>query len=325
MNSSDSSKPETSKRERGAPFSEPTHVADADTSLRERAPGETTFSLTDWALVVFDGFHLGRLFPLTTGENTIGRSELAHVALFDAEVSRVHAYIELNMDGAEPLLTLRDAGSKNGTFLNHRNLLGPSQIYTGDRIGIGSHLLKLVALDAKERAFYEKLLDQSTKDALTGLWNRGAIMDELQSRFLLCHRHGRPLSLILCDLDLFKQVNDTFGHGAGDLVLTGFGELIHQTLRTSDRAGRIGGEEFLLVLPETDTAGALLLAERLRALTEARVYNFQLESKQVTCSFGVARQLPSDKGFDELLARVDEALYRAKREGRNRVVAAADR
>jgi len=307
---------------KSVPFSEPTHFVEAETSVRQKHPGEVVFTLTDWALVVFDGVHLGRLFPLTNGENTIGRSELVHVALFDAEVSRVHASLELETEGPESVLILRDEGSKNGTYLNGQILREPTRVQAGDRIGIGSHLLKVVALDTVERTFYEKLLDQSTKDGLTGLWNRNATMEELQARMLLAQRHTRPLTLVLCDLDWFKQVNDRYGHGAGDLVLSGFGNLVRQALRISDRAGRIGGEEFLLILPETDLQGAVQLAERLRLQIAAKVHTFQNGSTQVTCSFGVAECLSTDKDINELLARVDGALYRAKHAGRDRVVAA---
>lgn len=307
---------------KSVPFSEPTHFVEPETSVRQRQPGETIFTLTDWALVVFDGVHLGRLFPLTNGENTIGRSELVHVALFDAEVSRVHASLELEVEGPESVLILRDEGSKNGTYLNGQLLREPTRVQAGDRIGIGSHLLKVVALDTVERSFYEKLLDQSTKDNLTGLWNRNATMEELQARMLLAQRHVRPLTVVLCDLDWFKQINDRYGHGAGDLVLSSFGNLVRQALRISDRAGRIGGEEFLVILPETDLQGAIQLAERLRVQIAAKVHAFQNGSSQVTCSFGVAECLPSDKDINELLARVDGALYRAKHAGRDRVVAA---
>ena len=132
---------------------------------------------------------------------------------------------------------------------------------------MGNHVLKLVAMDPLERAFYAVLLDQSTRDPLTGLNNRRSALEELQSRFDLSQRHNRPLAVIMCDLDHFKQINDTLGHGAGDLVLQEFGQRVKSNLRTTDLAGRIGGEEFLLILPETDMEGALLLAERLRAAT----------------------------------------------------------
>jgi diguanylate cyclase (GGDEF)-like protein len=121
-------------------------------------------------------------------------------------------------------------------------------------------------------------------------------------------------------LDHFKQVNDTYGHGAGDFVLRTFGERVNQTLRSADVAGRIGGEEFLIVLPETDMEGALLLAERVRTIIEKEPMVIPDGELTVTCSLGVAEIFPEDKDAGVLLARADGALYEAKRKGRNRVM-----
>jgi diguanylate cyclase (GGDEF)-like protein len=185
---------------------------------------------------------------------------------------------------------------------------------------VGNHVLKLVAMDPLERAFYAVLLDQTTRDPLTGLNNRRSTLEELQNRFDLSQRHNRPLAVIMCDLDHFKQVNDTLGHGAGDLVLEEFGQRVKNNLRTTDLAGRIGGEEFLLILPETDMEGALLLAERLRAATSEFPFDMPPENLRVTCSLGVAQRTPDDRDGGALLARADGALYSAKRGGRDRVV-----
>jgi diguanylate cyclase (GGDEF)-like protein len=229
----------------------------------------------------------------------------------------------MNVSGTgEYQIILEDLQSTNGTFLNGLPLGGPQPLMAGDRVSIGSHILKLVAMDPLERAFHETLLDQSTKDPLTGLGNRGATLAELQSRFELSRRHGRPISVIMCDLDHFKQVNDQHGHGAGDIVLAGFGERVRQNLRATDLAGRIGGEEFLLVLPETEMEGAQLLAERLRASLSDTPHLLPKGPLQVTCSLGVAQWVQEDRDAGALLGRADEALYAAKRQGRNQVVVA---
>jgi diguanylate cyclase (GGDEF)-like protein len=172
-------------------------------------------------------------------------------------------------------------------------------------------------MDALERAFHTVLLDQSTRDALTGLGNRRTTLEELQGRFDLSRRHNRPLSVIMCDLDHFKNINDTHGHGGGDFVLQEFGARVRHNLRTSDLAGRIGGEEFLLVLPETDMEGALLLAERLRAATGETTFELATGPITVTCSLGVAQRCDADRDGGALLARADGALYMAKHMGRN--------
>lgn len=296
---------------------------DMETALRKRRPEDSRPQPSEWAVVVYAGANLGRVFPLQPGENIVGRSPQVGITLLDEEVSRVHSCVR--MDVAGPGLTriyLEDLQSTNGTFLNGLPVDAPHLLSAGDRIAIGSHVLKLIAMDALERAFHETLLDQSTKDPLTGLGNRGATLTELQSRFDLSRRHDRPISVVMCDLDHFKQVNDRYGHGAGDIVLAGFGERVRQNLRGSDLAGRIGGEEFVLVLPETDLEGAELLAERLRVSLSDTPHLLPLGPLLVTCSLGVAQRETEDRDAGRLLGRADEALYEAKRGGRNRVVVA---
>jgi two-component system, cell cycle response regulator len=296
---------------------------DMDTTLRQRGPDDGVPAPSEWALVVYAGANLGRVFPLQPGVNVIGRSPQASITLLDEEVSRTHSCV--HMDPSElrtQRIILEDLHSTNGTFLNGQPVLSPLLLSAGDRITIGTHILKLVAMDPLERAFHETLLDQSTKDPLTGLGNRGAALAELQSRFDLSRRHGRPISVVMCDLDHFKQINDQYGHGAGDIVLAGFGERVRQNLRGTDLAGRIGGEEFLLVLPETEIEGALLLAERLRASLSDTPHQLPSGPIQVTCSLGVAQRNQEDRDAGALLGRADEARYAAKRQGRNQVIVA---
>ena len=216
---------------------------------------------------------------------------------------------------------MEDLGSTNGTSVNGRHLAGPTPLSAGDRLGVGRHVLKLVQMAALERAFHLTLLDQSTRDPLPGLANRASTLAELQSRFDLSARHQRPLCVVMVDLDHFKRINDTLGHGAGDEVLQGFGERVRANLRASDFAGRIGGEEFLLILSETETSGAEMLAQRLRKAAELP-YELPQGPLQATCSLGLAQQGQEDADPGGLLSRADAALYQAKSRGRNRVVIA---
>ena len=293
---------------------------DFETALRKRFPGETGPVPCEYVVVVYAGAHLGRVFPLGAGPNIIGRSPQVDIALLDEEVSRTHATITLWHGPGGERVHLEDKGSTNGTFLNGMPVTRPMELAPGDRIALGSHVLKLVAMDAMERAFHAVLLDQSSKDALTGLGNRRTALEELQRRFDLSRRHHRPLSLVMCDLDFFKQVNDTLGHLAGDQVLRDFGQRVAHGLRTTDVAGRIGGEEFLLVLPETDLEGALLLAERLRVATADTPFELPSGPLTVTCSLGVAERREEDRDGGALMGRADGALYLAKNGGRNKVV-----
>ena len=159
-------------------------------------------------------------------------------------------------------------------------------------------------------------------DALTGVLNRGGLMDRLTLEVNRCTRYNATLSILMIDLDLFKSVNDNYGHPAGDQVLIEVANILTSTCRSSDGAGRHGGEEFLIVLPETNIAKARELAERIRMAVEKHSFCVS-ESLNInlTCSIGVA-EFHGERTLSDLLQLTDEMLYRAKREGRNKVVVA---
>jgi diguanylate cyclase (GGDEF)-like protein len=290
-------------------------VPEMPTVVRAKAEGEQQATPPEWALVAYTGAALGRLFPLVQGDTLLGRGAGAGITLLDDEVSRQHARVHLE----EGLVQVEDLGSTNGTRVNGVLIQGMVQLQAGDRLGVGAHVLKLVCMDPLERSFHETLLDLSTRDPLTGLANRGNTLAEFQNRFGLSLRYGRPLSVVVCDLDFFKRVNDTYGHGAGDIVLHSFGQRLMAALREADLGGRIGGEEFLMILPETDLTGARQFAERLRRSIGEMPMLLPAGPLQVTCSLGVAERLAMDEEPGQLLARADAALYAAKAGGRNRV------
>ncbi|HEY4083510.1 MAG TPA: GGDEF domain-containing protein [Burkholderiaceae bacterium] len=163
----------------------------------------------------------------------------------------------------------------------------------------------------------ERLL---TTDTLTGLLNRRTLMEELGNQTAAAIRYRLPLATAMVDLDHFKQINDGHGHAVGDRVLQQLGSLIKSSLRETDVAGRYGGEEFVIVLPHTDQAGALVFGERLRHSISEMVVIAGGKQLNVTCSIGIAQVIITDTPQPELaLALADQALYVAKREGRNRV------
>lgn len=290
-------------------------LPEVPTVVRSKSEVDALETPAQWALVAYAGAALGRVFPLAAGQVVVGRAPDSGVPLLDGEVSRQHARFRVEAGR----VLVEDLESTNGTQVNGLSVRGIAELRPGDRIAIGSHVLKLVFLDPLERAFHETLLDLSTKDPLTGLANRGSALAELQNRFGLSQRYGRPLSVVVCDLDHFKSVNDTYGHGAGDFVLRIFGERLIATLREADLAGRIGGEEFLMVLPETDLTGARPFAERLRKAIAATPVPLASGGLTVTCSLGIAERTGDDLNAGQLLARADAALYRAKGGGRNQV------
>jgi diguanylate cyclase (GGDEF)-like protein len=175
-----------------------------------------------------------------------------------------------------------------------------------------------VALEAKQLELQEvnaKLEALATVDGLTGVKNRRALEQQLEAEVARSRRYKTPLSLILLDVDKFKQYNDTFGHIAGDGVLQEVAQLLQSSVRTIDFVARYGGEEFVVLLPNTDQDGALILAERLRAKIEQAPW----KQRAVTASFGIAGLTEEMAARSELTAAADRALYHSKESGRNRV------
>lgn len=162
----------------------------------------------------------------------------------------------------------------------------------------------------------------SQTDSLTGIANRRAIDERLTAEIQRAARFGHPLTVGLIDVDDFKQVNDALGHAAGDAVLQRLAVLLERELRTIDVAGRYGGEEFLIVLPETDAAGAAIAATRILAAVRCDRHLFLAARQPSTVSIGISEFETNGRSSSELLDAADGALYRAKREGKNRVVIA---
>lgn len=173
--------------------------------------------------------------------------------------------------------------------------------------------------DITARKRVEHALEQLAQhDPLTGAANRRHFFERAAEELARARRHGDALSLVMLDLDHFKRINDHWGHAAGDRVLQAFAAGVRSLLRREDLFGRIGGEEFVVLLPATGPEGALLLAERLRGDTEGLELEENGERVSVTTSAGVATLGAGDASMDALLQRADEALYAAKRAGRNR-------
>lgn len=167
----------------------------------------------------------------------------------------------------------------------------------------------------------DRLLHISLTDGLTGVDNRRALEQRLHEMFEHSLRLHEPISCVMCDIDHFKKVNDTYGHAAGDEVLKQFAEILKLEAREIDRVGRYGGEEFLLLLPGTVLDSAVTFAERVRQRVEENTFSFEGGTLKRTVSLGVASwPHPRIKGREEMLKAADDALYVAKEMGRNRVV-----
>lgn len=185
---------------------------------------------------------------------------------------------------------------------------------------IVQHFGDQIATSLSNLRLREALRSQSIRDALTGLYNRRYLEESFERELRRAARRTRPLAIIMFDLDHFKRLNDTFGHEAGDLVLSAVGAAIRSTTRTDDIACRYGGEELLLILPESELDGAVARAEALlNTIREIRI-SHKGHVLQVTASFGVAAFPAHGRTVEDLMRSADDALYEAKHSGRNQVV-----
>jgi len=185
------------------------------------------------------------------------------------------------------------------------------------RVKIGERIIRLE----------HRILELAGTDALTGVLNRRAFIEKTEMEIHRLQRASRPLSLILTDIDYFKKVNDNYGHQLGDLVLQRFSEELSESVRPYDFVGRYGGEEFVICLPDANSLQSRSIAERMRKKVEEMkiIPPDDPQSSNITASFGVASyRLESEDSLDSLTGRADKAMYRAKREGRNRVCVARD-
>jgi diguanylate cyclase (GGDEF)-like protein len=201
-------------------------------------------------------------------------------------------------------------------------LLGTFGHYQAEEQPLIEYLANQIAITLDNALTHEKVERLSIADGLTGLYNRRFLSERLEEEYSKAARYGTPLSILIMDVDFFKRVNDTFGHQVGDNALIAVARVLQQSVRESDLVGRYGGEEFVVLLPHTDLAKALTVAEKIRlAVSETPIEG--MGERRLTISIGVAG-FPDTKvaDMDELVRKADEALYRAKEGGRNQVVKA---
>jgi len=182
------------------------------------------------------------------------------------------------------------------------------------------HYLALAAPVIYNTRLLAQARKRALEDQLTGLYNRRFMQGFLEKQLAIAERTGQPLALMMFDLDHFKEINDNFGHLVGDELLKGLATLIQETVRRQDLAVRYGGDEFLLILPDTDREGAKELAEKLRREIFKKIFPGTIGGIRLTASFGIAVYPEDGRGIEELMQIADDYLYRAKKEGRNCIV-----
>jgi diguanylate cyclase (GGDEF)-like protein len=270
-------------------------------------------------LTVITGFNAGQVFMLDGDSLTIGRGNESEVPVEEAGVSRAHARLKKVGD----TWYIEDLGSTNGSFVSAARVKKPTVLTPGDRVQLGPTLmLRFDIIDRREAELSHRLYESSTRDSLTRAYNRKYLMERLAAEVAHSRRHRVKMSVLILDLDNFKRLNDTYGHLAGDAVLRAVSMTVHKLIRVEDLLARYGGEEFVILARSTGRTEATRLGERIRRTVEDLRVPSGSKEIQVTVSIGVAplSDIPETGGPNELLALADERLYRAKAEGRNRVV-----
>lgn len=260
-------------------------------------------------LTIIDGEEsaFGKIFTFYKEHILIGRNRYSDIFIDDEnKIDRI---------------IIKDLFSTNGTYVNEKPISNKT-LKSGDKIKIGETTLRFSYNDELEEKYHSKLFNIATSDSLTKLYNKRYIISELENQYKIAKRNNRIFSLIMFDIDNFKKVNDKYGHIAGDEFLKNVSSYITMNLREQDIAGRFGGEEFLIILPETEIEGATILADRIREKIEKSKIVYRGHKVKATISAGISQFNISYNNIEELLEITDKALYKAKKLGKNKVIKA---
>ena len=282
--------------------------------IRTSEPPGKEAAQNEACLVVIYGPMLGRKYDLATDTVTLGRGESCEIPLAQLEVSRRHCQVKWE-DGA---YWLHDLESRNGTYVND-NKVQHKALRTGNLVRIGGTILKFLSSGKLETSYHEEIYKLTTVDGLTGVCNRRFMLVTLNRELSRAIRYKRPLSVLMLDIDHFKQVNDEHGHLAGDFVLRHLAAAIYNHVRREDTVARYGGEEFVIVLPEVSHDGAMACAEKVRQLVEQINFSYGETHIEVRVSIGVSTSGSEVTTAKELIGAADANLYAAKASGRNQV------
>ncbi len=267
-------------------------------------------------LIVLAGSAMGEMFKLSRKQTVIGRGQTAHIRMMDEGVSREHCEIQIEGES----MILHDLGSTNGTFCRGMRV-DRHTLEDGDKILVGSStVLKFTYHDSLDELFQRQMYESALRDDLTKTFNKKYFTDRLESEYAFAVRTKSPLSLVVFDLDHFKEVNDTYGHPAGDVVLAEVARVVAALIRAEDVFARVGGEEFGVICRATDSSAAQAVAERMRQTVAA--HKFSADGKDIAVAISAGTAAIPDPGINDpqaLIAAADHALYEAKRSGRNRV------
>lgn len=289
------------------------------TQRTAHSPGPDKPGSRPACMVVIQGVGLGRRIDINHHPVIVGRSQDADLHLPHDSVSRRHCELWRSPGGE---YRVRDLGSTNSTLVN--DVAVDSAVLTdGDHLTVGECILKFIGDSSVEASYHKEVYQLATLDALTNLCNRRHFEELVDKEIARARRHGRHPVMCIIDVDLFKPINDHYGHVAGDTVLRQLAEIIRQQVRNEDTPARIGGEEFAVFFPESSLEEARLFAERLRETVAAATFHPSGEPRSITISLGLAA-LGDKDSRSSLMRAADAALYRAKNTGRNRVCVAGE-
>jgi diguanylate cyclase (GGDEF)-like protein len=267
-------------------------------------------------LIYPPGPDMGKRFPMETDEIVVGRGSDCDIQIDRDSVSRRHARFCRTDHGWD----VEDLGSTNGSYINDMPI-DRSPLRDADFVKVGAAIFKFLSGTGIESSYYEEIYRLTIVDALTGAHNKRFFVEFLERELARCARYGRPLALLMFDIDHFKQVNDQHGHLTGDYVLREMSRRLLKRIRKEELLARYGGEEFAAVLPETGHSGAMEFAEQVRQIVADEPFAYEGDTFQVTISVGVViTQGTEPIDPQEFIKQADANLYQAKHNGRNCVV-----
>lgn len=266
-------------------------------------------------LIMIKGDFVGQVYHLATDVTMIGRSDDVELVVSDISISRKHAMIVNRTNG----YYVSDLGSTNGCWVNRDEIKEPTKLEEGDKVTLGNVVFKFSYQDEDDTEYHLLLRNMAIKDGLTRVYNKRYFSETLVKEFDFNRRNSVGLAIILFDIDKFKQVNDTWGHPAGDFVLKELAQLVEKDARGYDVFARFGGEEFVFLLRGAPLEAAVALAERVRCEVEEHIFSYDGIELKITISLGVSWWSGDScyKNAEELIEASDRRLYEAKAAGRN--------
>lgn len=268
-----------------------------------------------------NGRDFGKIYKFSE-EITIGRDQDNDIVIHDEQVSKIHCRLTPeNLDNTY-VVKVTDLNSTNGVHLNGERISN-SIAHSGSKIEIGDTILRFNINDEIEEKFQAKIFSFATLDHLTGLYNKRFVLEEFENQCKISRRNNRVFSIVMIDIDDLKNLNEKYGHIGADEYIKSFAHHVKENLRSQDIAGRYGGDEFLVILPETTLEGAHKLMVRMKKRIENMTVEFRGLRMRSTFCAGISQFILHARDMVSLVDAADKALFDAKKSGKNEIVNAS--